>query len=463
MNIFCILFLALVTQGGRPETGSTGSISGRVYDRNGEPVAHALVMALQPWYREGQRRMQFVQAVQTNDRGEYRLFWLPRGRYYVSAMPEKLQDRGAVAFVSPPDRAGAFQTLRSISAPSEGLQETYQMTYYGGDTDPARAQSIDLPSGGSITAIDIPIAAGIVRTRTIRGIVINAMTGQPVPGAPVTVTPRTPNPRIHITMSEADGAGRFRIAGAAPGTYHILSIVNTSGRTLSGFALITVGNDDLENVAVVVRPEISISGRVVMDGGANIDPAARVAVAIANDDGVGGGSARTGTSGAGGAFTIRNVGLRDPNPKVIVGGMLPRGGYVKSIRLGAADVLNGKLQLDGESQPEMEIVIAVGTGAIEGRVTDQRQEPAANATVVLVPDAPLRHRYDLYKSAVAGAGGTFRLTDLPPSNYKVFAWQEVPKDAWTDPGFMRIYEGRGRAIHVGESGREAVDIVVIPL
>src|SRR5262245_23866535 len=66
----------------------TGSISGRVYDREGDPVAHAQVNALRPIYRDGRRVLTIVQTVETNDRGEYRLFWLTPGRYYVSARPD---------------------------------------------------------------------------------------------------------------------------------------------------------------------------------------------------------------------------------------------------------------------------------------------------------------------------------------------------------------------------------------
>ena len=70
----------------------TGSISGRVYDREG-PLGKLQVQALRPIYREGQRTLTIVQSVLTDDRGEYRLFWLPPGPYYVRARP--FNDRAA--------------------------------------------------------------------------------------------------------------------------------------------------------------------------------------------------------------------------------------------------------------------------------------------------------------------------------------------------------------------------------
>lgn len=66
----------------------TGSISGRVYDRNGEAAGKAQVQALQSVYRNGHRKRTIIQIGESNDRGEYRLFWLSPGTYYVRAKPD---------------------------------------------------------------------------------------------------------------------------------------------------------------------------------------------------------------------------------------------------------------------------------------------------------------------------------------------------------------------------------------
>ena len=66
----------------------TGSISGRVFDFNGEPMGHARVEVMEAFYESGQKRLYTLNAVQTNDLGEFSLFWLPPGEYFVSAVPE---------------------------------------------------------------------------------------------------------------------------------------------------------------------------------------------------------------------------------------------------------------------------------------------------------------------------------------------------------------------------------------
>src|SRR5262245_33603673 len=48
----------------------TGSISGRVWDADQDPVPNARVMALEAVYENGRRKLNTVQAVRTNDLGE---------------------------------------------------------------------------------------------------------------------------------------------------------------------------------------------------------------------------------------------------------------------------------------------------------------------------------------------------------------------------------------------------------
>src|SRR5688572_2299772 len=118
----------------RLEMALTSAITGRVFDRNGEPVPYARVLAMQHWYHEGNRLLDFVQVVHTNDRGEYRLFWLPPGRYYVAARPEALPViAGATTFVNTPDRIALYHEEVSTIPPigrtiqdNEVVAETYE-------------------------------------------------------------------------------------------------------------------------------------------------------------------------------------------------------------------------------------------------------------------------------------------------------------------------------------------------
>src|SRR5262245_63430006 len=65
----------------------TGTIYGRIIDRSGQPLANATVRAMKTSYSYGQRSLKTEQTAITNDLGEYRLFWLSPGSYFVSVLP----------------------------------------------------------------------------------------------------------------------------------------------------------------------------------------------------------------------------------------------------------------------------------------------------------------------------------------------------------------------------------------
>ena len=66
------------------------TISGRVMDSTGEPLAAVTVQALRSTYdATGKRTLQPVGTAKTNDLGEYRIYWINPGRYFISANPAR--------------------------------------------------------------------------------------------------------------------------------------------------------------------------------------------------------------------------------------------------------------------------------------------------------------------------------------------------------------------------------------
>src|SRR5437773_8409084 len=63
-----------------------GVISGRVVDEDGEPVPGATVRVLRYQYLQGDRRLTPAGSGQTDDRGQYRVWGLMPGDYYVNAL-----------------------------------------------------------------------------------------------------------------------------------------------------------------------------------------------------------------------------------------------------------------------------------------------------------------------------------------------------------------------------------------
>jgi len=134
--------------------------------------------------------------------------------------------------------------------------------------------------------------------------------------------------------------------------------------------------------------------------------------------------------------------------------------YVKSIRMGDIDVLNDRLHLENLSRDPLLIVIGSNPGKLDGQTLNNRQQPVGGMTVVLVHDNGLRYRVN-EKTAVSDTAGRFEFQNVPPGNYKLFAWDSVEPGAWQDPDFMRSYESRGIPVHIDE-GASASQNIAIP-
>jgi len=188
-----------------------GTISGRVFDRDGEPLANVNVEALKYSYQEGQRLMNVVQTSRTNDLGEYRLFWLQPGQYFVSATPQDGQ-RGAImnalAVAGPGIAGNIADTIANRgggarggsrgntgagqrgataqpppdppapSLPDDQPGEGYVPVYYPGTTDAQSAAPINLPPGIVFSGVDVTVAQ--VRTLRVQG----HKSSMGVPGSP---------------------------------------------------------------------------------------------------------------------------------------------------------------------------------------------------------------------------------------------------------------------------------------
>ena len=123
-----------------------GVIVGRVLDEEGEPLSFVDVQLSRLQYIQGRKQMARAGGANTNDLGEYRIFGLAPGRYFLSAT-----------------------SRQNFTAPQ--LDDDYVTTYFPRTTDAAAAGPIDVSPGSQLRNIDITLAR--MHTVTVRGRVIN--------------------------------------------------------------------------------------------------------------------------------------------------------------------------------------------------------------------------------------------------------------------------------------------------
>ncbi len=239
-----------------------GVIAGRVTDSQGRPVVEETVN-LSRLDNNGRPQNYYFPTMQydmtrTDDRGAYRIFGAPEGRYLVSVGRE--QRPGSVSLTS--GRA------------------LYPRAYYPGASDESTAKVIEVSEGSEVTDVDITLSEPL-RTCEISGRVIDAATGQPIAGVEIVVGSLSPDGRPTGGWAgngaRSSSNGEFRMIGVLPGRYS-LSIrpdvryspagrpdVNAGEGFISDPVVVTV-DDDTQGVEIKARQGASISGVAVIEG-----------------------------------------------------------------------------------------------------------------------------------------------------------------------------------------------------
>ena len=460
----------------RMDMAPVGSITGRILDTDNRPVGHASVMAMSPVYRNGERIVTIMEVVHSDDHGEFRLFSLTPGRYYVAARLEDLTRRTAALGYYPPGRILASDRVESPVVTKHTLptgqviEETYQLVYFGGGTNADLAAPIEVRAGAAVAGIDISAYQGKIPSRHIRGkIAVSGGASIPV-GARIVAVPQRYSSDMPVPTGAADAGGAFDLAGAVPGKYFLTALVpaDPNNRTTPppqpqfGYALIEVGEQDLEGVSVSTAAGFPISGKLSIENKPDDDPnVAKLRLELTREPNIQGFPQLNPNSkfSLNGEFSMSTVSIGDYTVQITG---LPALGYAKSVRLGSRDLLQETLHVDAQPLGRIEVVVATDASTLTGHVVDERQDPAVNVKVVLVPDVSLRRRWDLYKSTMTDPSGNFSIKTIPPGDYKVFAWEDVPDNIWTIPESLRVDESRGRSIRIGSATTERIELTAIP-
>lgn len=435
-----------------------GNVSGRVTGANGEPLVGMDVTLLRANYSVGGRRnISQAGSAQTNDRGEYRLFWAPPGHYYLS-----------VSSSNRPIGVGLVV--------GGGNNNKYPRTFYPGVTDFAAATEIDLAPGGELGGMDFRLRQEPVFH--VHGRLVDASSGQPPANASISITPREQLGGGVFSSSapynRADGT--FQLNDVLPGSYWLRAQLpltvrpqpgdpNGPPRPPSGALAIDIAGGDIENVILTIYPPVSISGTVRVDGLAT--PAFdRVRVSLQSSGSVSPSPPpQPATVNADGTFVIQNVLPGEyqltvpnlgPSPTGINAGQQL---YLKDARFGTIDVLTGTLSVAGPVSDQLQVVLAADASKLTGTVADSRQQPVPQSQIVLVPNR--RERRDLYKTTRSDASGHFTLPLVPPGSYKIFAVDSQMMDSFYDPSVFAKLDSKGTPIDVGTSTPPNVDLRLI--
>jgi protocatechuate 3,4-dioxygenase beta subunit len=423
-------------------------ISGRITDEDGDPLSDVQVQAMRHYFRNGKRTLDGEGSAVTNDLGEFRLYGLAKGRYFIRAQME----RGWHGPVLDPSADDASSTSQTGYAP----------VYYPGTADQARAATIDVAPGQEIPGVDFTLLP--IRTFQIRGRVFDAVLGQPAKDCYIVLVRHDPNiPTYYNRDDRMDcNKGSFEFSDVTPGSYSVVVQLSNSEKRRSARATVEVDNTNVNDVRVIVGAGINFTGRILVEGHEPLD-LSEVHLWLSDSD-----VDITGGAGAvikpDGSLTIENV----PEGTVEVGLWGQASGfspdfYLKSARVNGEDILEKGFAVGtGSARGPLEIVLSSTSTRIEGTVTDENDLPSAGAVVALVPEREQRKQFRRYKDTTTDQYGQFILRGVAPGTYKLFSWKEIENNAWEDPEFLAPFESQGTKVTAEENGHIAIRLKSIP-
>ena len=256
-------------------------IAGHVFDEDGDPMPGVMVRVMRYQYLQGDRRLKPAGTAQTDDKGQYRVWGLMPGDYYVDAQA-RLNSASAAAGRRwwtrrrPGRRAAGAAWRRRRDRPDrrperrgalfgtdDEDQKAYAPTYYPGVTSVNEARPVTV--GLSQESLDNDFSLQLIHVARIAGHVSNP-DGSPATSGSVTLMRDNAVERSSQFgtnySSRIQWDGSFSIINVPPGRY----VLRARGEDMEfpQFATqpITVGGGDLGDVPVILSDGATISGVV---------------------------------------------------------------------------------------------------------------------------------------------------------------------------------------------------------
>jgi hypothetical protein len=411
-------------------------ITGLVLDEYGDPVISANVMPMRMQFAQGRRTLvPSGMAGTTNDVGEFRIFGLNAGQYYLGVTPQRFN-------------TGLDNQMDDATG--------YATTYFPGTSDVAAAQRLTVGAGQTLSNVTFTLTP--IRLAKITGSAFDA-DGRPLARGTVTATPRRQTAMMNASSGQIRGDGSFTISGVAPGDYVLRVPIAQPGPPTPGsipgppqFAIATVTvNTDVNGVALYVVKPVTVTGRVVFDdaaAAASLKPSAvRISAQPVNPQesiGVGGTPPVvhddfTFELRASPGETILRTVVGAPGPPAANVPPAPIGAWLmKGLWVDGVNVIDTSIALQpGRDLSNVEIEMTSRTQSVSGTVTDGSGQPIGNVWVVAFSQdrdtwTSANNRY--YASTRTGPLGRYRFTTLPGGNY--YAVAVTSADDASGPGFL---------------------------
>jgi hypothetical protein len=409
-----------------------GVITGRILDEFGEPMADVQVAAQQYQTVQGQRRLVPTgRQGSTNDIGEFRLFGISPGQYYLMA------------------------TWRSTNPMNNQEKIAYAPMYYPGTDNAAQAQRVTLAAGQELS--DIVMSLRPMRATRVSGTVVSS-DGRPMPGYIMVMSTGG------FGFSTSSGGpirpdGTFTVNGLASGEYQLRAQSNgmPSDDSEVGIAKIVATGDDITDIRIVASKASTLSGRIVTDPAIAAALPATLQLMLTPME--------PGTMPMG--FTPPRMAgdgtfeLKSGPGKMRINVFGTAGWSIRSVRLNGTDITDAGIEFKaGEDIAGLEVEMTNKVTAISGLVTNARGEPVKEYSAIAF--AQDREKWKM-SGRYQGTGrpdqdGRFKINALPPGDYYIVALDKIDPGQISDPDFLEAIRTKATAFTIREGETRTMDL-----
>jgi carboxypeptidase family protein len=480
------------------------TLSGIVVDEAGEPVVGVDVRALRRSFSGGRLRFiplnTMISSARTDDRGAFRLASLLPGSYIVAVVSS--QTTMPLAVFDQTTRQGRvseevmsaipeFQILGS--AQNQRIGGVVLMTRSGVAIPPAPAESGRLavypttfhPS--TAAAADATVfsvgpgeerSAGTIQLRPVPSLRVSGrLIG---PSGPVTLTALRLSPVESLAEAAldpvtglSDQTGAFTLLGVPPGQYELRVMTpRISGGVIPpstpekpilwASERVTVGDADVRDLAIALRPTSRVSGRVEFLGskpgptGTALSEAVYINIYAATGQGLGAATSPdpTGTFATGVPTGPYFVAAEDfPFP----------GWYFNAALFEGRDISDAPVEIKGDISGVV-IQFSDDVSEIAGTVRNAKGAAESTGSVVVFPTD--RQRWSGYgsrfsrraRSTSVSLSGAFAVKALPAGDYFVAAIPDTLLDGWQDPKTLAALSRTATRVSLAENEKRSVDL-----
>ncbi len=380
---------------------------------------------------------------QTDDRGEFRLYGLGPGEYYVSA-----QD----------------PAFRSVSSPKGVLH--YCPTYYPGTPLADQARRIAVSAGAQSPRIEFRLA--LVPPARVSGQMV-AYDGKPLLSGAIVMSPLEGEgvPMVPPEDSSIQPNGHFSFGHVVPGRYEIRARgqVDPAGVSLFAVFSMEVLGSDIDGISMTLRPGALVEGRLSVDSKRGTNPPALSLLRVRAPfvDGSTFGDALTGAVQADGSFAIRGV-MNGSHQFVLEG--LPAPWVLKSVMLHGADVTDLEVSVTPLEQiHDLRVTITDAAGDVSGVVQNARSVPVANMGVLVFSRVPLFWLRTSRRMRITytDRDGRFTVPGLPAGEYLAVASESIDERNLGRRDLLQALQPFAVPFHLaGDDARATVTLRVTP-